>query len=190
MNTQKIVFLILGVFFLVSCGNSQESSEVVQEADQAQVQTIEEGERSETNSEIEEDAVEDLSSEASLLSGEVEIMLSNRLDGILSEYCLDIAGGNQDVDPANGIQAHTCYSYQGDLGTDQVFDAGEIANNTLSMPIYDVCVSLSSFDAGTEVELTDCANGTAISFSGNGTISPLEAPEMCFTAAQDSRMGR
>jgi len=126
-----------------------------------------------------------------ITTGEVEIMLVDRLDGILSEYCLDIAGGNEDVDPANGLQAHTCYSYQGDLGTDQVFDAGAFADNSLSMPVYDVCASIADLAAGSEVALSACGDtATSISFNADGTLTPVAAPELCLTAAEESRMGR
>ncbi|MEL6526334.1 MAG: DUF3500 domain-containing protein, partial [Chloroflexota bacterium] len=55
---------------------------------------------------------------AEVVSEQVEITLIDPLDGVTNSYCIDIAGGNENVDPANGLQAHTCYSYQGDLGTD------------------------------------------------------------------------
>lgn len=126
-----------------------------------------------------------------ITSGEVEIMLVDRLDGILSEYCLDIAGGNENVDPANGLQAHTCYSYQGDLGTDQVFDAAAFANDSLAMPVYEVCASIADLSAGAEVALSECGDAaTPISFNADGTLTPVAAPELCLTAATDSRMGR
>ena len=51
------------------------------------------------------------------LAADVEVTLKNRLDGNLNGYCLDIRGGGQNIGPANGLQAHTCYSYRGDLGS-------------------------------------------------------------------------
>lgn len=123
----------------------------------------------------------------------VEITLSDNLDGILNSYCLDIAGGNQNVDPANGLQAHTCYSYRGELGSDQVFDTEQFENNLLYMSEYDVCVELASLEAGSEVGLATCDSENelqSIVFTEEGKISPVSAPEMCFTAAEASRMGR
>jgi Ricin-type beta-trefoil lectin domain len=122
----------------------------------------------------------------------VEITLVDDLDGILNGYCLDIAGGNENVDPANGLQAHTCYSYQGALGTDQMFDTEQFADNVLYMPEYDVCAELISLEAGSEVGLASCDGNELQSFalSESGTISPTSAPEMCFTAAAESRLGR
>ena len=47
----------------------------------------------------------------------VEVFLKDRLDGNLSEYCIDIMGGFANIDPSRGIQAHTCLGYQGQFGT-------------------------------------------------------------------------
>lgn len=105
---------------------------------------------------------------------------------------MDIAGGNQDVDPANGLQAHTCYSYQSNLGTDQVFETDYFAQNTLFMPIHDVCATVADAIEGAEVSLATCDGTDAQSFifSGSGRITPKTAPELCFTAAEDTRLGR
>lgn len=127
-----------------------------------------------------------------VLAEGVEITLQDELDGILNSYCLDIAGGNKDVNPDKGLQAHTCYSYQGELGSDQVFDPGQFANNTLSMPNYDVCATLTGLQEGAEIGLAACdsSDSQTIAFTGEGVISPVSAPNMCFTAAQESRLGR
>lgn len=122
----------------------------------------------------------------------VEITLVDELDGILNSYCLDIAGGNENVDTVNGLQAHTCYSYRGDLGTDQVFDTERFADEALYMPEYDVCAVLTELAAGAKVGLAACddAELQRIAFSGEGRISPVADPALCFTAAEDTRMGR
>lgn len=123
---------------------------------------------------------------------DVEITLTDELDGILNSYCLDIAGGNENVDPANGLQAHTCYSYRGDLGTDQIFDTEQFANNILYMSVYDVCAQAVSLEAGSDIGLAICDDSDLQSFvfAEDGSISPSSAPDLCFTAAQESRMGR
>ncbi|MEL6531125.1 MAG: ricin-type beta-trefoil lectin domain protein [Pseudomonadota bacterium] len=118
----------------------------------------------------------------------VEIALVDPLDSTTNEYCLDIAGGRESVDPANGLQGHTCYSYTGSLGSDQIFDASRIADNVLVMPEYDVCVSVS----GTDISLAACDDSEAqkISFGEDGTIRPAASPEMCLTLAADTRSGK
>lgn len=120
------------------------------------------------------------------LAESVEVALVDELDGILNGYCLDIAGGNQNVDPANGLQGHTCYSYQGDLGTDQVFDTEKFENNILYMPIYDVCVEVVSIEAGSEVGLATCVEDNdlqSFTFANGGVISPVSNPELCLQSS-------
>jgi hypothetical protein len=126
------------------------------------------------------------------LADSVEITLADDLEGILNGFCLDVAGGNENADPANGLQAHTCYSYRGSLGTDQTFDTAKFVDNTLYMPEYDVCAAAASTAAGTEIALAVCDGSAeqAFVFSGEGAITPASAPDMCFTASDESRFGR
>ena len=126
--------------------------------------------------------------EASSNINAVEIALVDPLDSTTNEYCLDIAGGRENVDPANGLQGHTCYSYTGSLGSDQIFDADRIADNVLVMSEYDVCVAVS----GTDISLAACDDSEAqkISFGEDGTIRPASSPEMCFTLSAETRSGK
>ena len=123
----------------------------------------------------------------------VEIYLSDMLDNAQNGYCLDIARaqGNQ-ANPEDGLQGHTCYSPGGELGVDQTFDADQFADGILYMPVFDVCVQVSSVDAGTTIDLAACdgSDAQAFTFSGNGTIVPTSATAMCFTLAEDTRTGR
>jgi len=47
-------------------------------------------------------------------------------------------------------------------------------------------------EAGAKIGLAKCDGSDAqkIKLTENGTISPVSAPDMCFTAAQESRFGR
>lgn len=86
-------------------------------------------------------------------------MLKHNLDGYLDGYCLDIKGGGEDVDPANGLQVHTCYSYRGALGKDQIFETDRLKDDVLYMPEFDVCAVLSSLEADATVSLGKCDGG-------------------------------
>lgn len=122
----------------------------------------------------------------------VEITLIDMLDGVTSSYCLDIKGSNTNADPSSGLQAHTCYSYKGQLGEDQVFDTDRFTDNILYMPEYNVCAEVSSLEAGATVGLSAC-NGDSLqsfAFSDQGIISPTNASDLCLTAAADTRFGR
>lgn len=122
----------------------------------------------------------------------VEITLVDELDGELSGYCLDIAGGQQDANVENGLQAHTCYSYQGALGVDQTFETDRFADSVLYMPEFDVCATLGGTQAGTSVGLAACDGSTAqkIDLTESGKLSPADAPDLCLTAGEDTRRGR
>ncbi len=122
----------------------------------------------------------------------VELALVDKLDGVTSEFCIDIAGGNQDIDITKGLQAHTCYSYRGSLGDDQAFDPAMFADGKLYMPVYEVCATASAIEAGASVGLAACDDSEAqgFTFAGEGTISLTAAPELCVTASGESRFGR
>ena len=55
-------------------------------------------------------------------------------------YCIDIIGSKLNADPDNGLQAHTCYSYQGEVSVDQGFDNVKIDEDEFYMPFFDVCM--------------------------------------------------
>ena len=125
-------------------------------------------------------------------AAKVEIVLADKLDGITSEYCIDVAGGNRNIDITKGLQSHTCYSYRGDLGEDQTFETDRFADNVLYMSEIEVCAQLASLEEGAAVGLAECDESDlqALAFSEEGTISPVKAPEMCLTAGEDTRFGR
>lgn len=124
---------------------------------------------------------------------DVEIYLLDLLDNTQNGYCVDIAGGRGDqADPADGLQGHTCYSPSGELLVDQIFDTARFEDGLLYMSMFDVCATLPSTDAGTipTLETCDGSDAQAFVFSGEGTITPASASEMCLTVAEDTRSGR
>lgn len=124
---------------------------------------------------------------------EVEVYLTDMLDNVQNGYCLDIARAQgAAANPDDGLQGHTCYSPGGSLEVDQVFDSAKFADGVLYMPKFDVCAQLSATDAGTEVDLATCDGSAEQSFvfSGEGTITPTSAPEMCVTIGEETRSGR
>lgn len=123
----------------------------------------------------------------------VEIYLTDILDNTQNGYCVDISGGKgAQADPANGLQGHTCYSPLGELLVDQIFDTGKFADGQLYMPEFDVCAQTTSTQAGATLELAECDGSEAQSFvfSGEGTITPASATDLCFTVGEDTRSGR
>ena len=124
-------------------------------------------------------------------SADVEVTLKDRLDGNLNGYCLDIRGGGQNIDPAQGLQAHTCYSYRGDLGSDQAFDPELIAGGEFKVIAFDVCATMEGTESGAEVALSACDGSELQQFdlSTSGSISPKSAPGMCLTAGNETTFG-
>lgn len=124
-------------------------------------------------------------------SADVEVTLQDGLDGNLNSYCFDIRGGGRNIDPSQGLQAHTCYSYRGDLGSDQAFDPELIAEGEFKILAFDVCATMQGTDTGAEVGLTAC-DGSELQrfdFADNGRISPRSAPGMCLTAGMGTTFG-
>lgn len=123
----------------------------------------------------------------------VEIYLLDKLDNIQNGYCLDIGGAKgRDANPEKGLQGHTCYSPLGALGVDQIFETAKFPDGTLYMPEFDVCAEVASVEAGAGIDLAACNDSEAQSFAftGEGAITPVAAPDMCLTLAEDSRFGR
>lgn len=130
---------------------------------------------------------------AGAMAEEVEITLVDELDGNLNSYCLDISGGlGPSADPANGLQAHTCYSYRGSLEVDQIFDTEQFAEGILYMPRFDVCATLSGTQAGASIGLATCdgSDMQQIALEDDGTLRPAAAADMCLTAGEETRLGR
>ncbi|GAB3480525.1 ricin-type beta-trefoil lectin domain protein [Marinomonas epiphytica] len=123
---------------------------------------------------------------------QVEITLLDPLDGILNGYCIDVAGGNRNIDISKGLQTHTCYSYRGSLGEDQAFETKKFTDHALYMPNYEVCATLSGLEAGAKVNLATCNDSPeqSIVLTQTGKLSPSSALNLCLTAGEETRFGR
>jgi len=123
----------------------------------------------------------------------VEVALKGKLDTTTNEYCFDIMGGGQNVDPSRGLQAHTCYSYQGKLGADQAVTVVDLENGQFNIVGYDVCVTMSSLEEGASVALAECTDNELqqfeFDFADAGQINPLSAPDMCVTIGDETSYG-
>jgi hypothetical protein len=113
----------------------------------------------------------------------VEVLLADRLDDQRG-FCLDIRGYKQRAKPDRGLQAHSCYSYQGQIGVDQGFDSDAIKAGKFHMPGFDVCMT-SAAEAGARLGLAKCDGSPAQGFSmaADGQIVAEAAPKLCVTVA-------
>lgn len=121
-----------------------------------------------------------------------EMMLTDRLDGNLDFYCLDISGSKTNANVENGLQTHTCYRYQGEPGIDQIFDIARVEENQLYMPEWDVCAMVSDLAADASIELATCDSSEQqnIALTDDGKLSPVSAMDLCFTAGEETTLGR
>ena len=121
----------------------------------------------------------------------VEVVLVDRLDDQRG-FCLDIRGYKQRARVDRGLQAHSCYSYQGQIGVDQGFDSDAIKAGRFHMPGFDVCMTAGGSQAGARLGLAKCDGSAPQGFSlaANGEIVAKSVPELCVTVAGgDSREG-
>ena len=121
----------------------------------------------------------------------VEVVLVDRLDDQRG-FCIDIRGYKQRAKPDRGLQAHSCYSYQGSIGVDQGFDSDAIKAGRFHMPGFDVCMTAQGDEAGARLGLAKCDGSAQQGFSmtADGAIVPKNAPKLCATVAGgDSREG-
>jgi len=111
-----------------------------------------------------------------------EITLVDKLDEPRG-FCLDIVGSQRRAVPARGLQAHTCYSYQGDIAVDQGFSADSVKHGIFLMPGFNVCMTLAVARAHSPLSLKACDGGPQqrFTFTGNGAIVFNADPSLCLT---------
>ena len=84
-----------------------------------------------------------------------EIQLKESLDEMRG-FCIDIRGHKQRAMVNKGLQAHSCYSYQGQISVDQAFDKNLLKQNSFFMPAFDVCMEAKGRFKGASLILSEC----------------------------------
>ena len=119
----------------------------------------------------------------------VELKLLNNLDDKRG-FCIDIKGHKFRAKISRGIQAHTCYSYQGEIAVDQGLDANKLKQKQLFFPYFDVCVHPTSSKNPLNLNLLKCDNTEEFVFSEDNTIRLKNNTNLCLTVAEgNSRKG-
>ena len=85
----------------------------------------------------------------------VEIYLLNQLDDPRG-FCIDIKGHKLKAKINRGLQAHTCYSYQGEISPDQGFNSLKLTKNQFILPAFNICMEASSLIPSTNLKLKKC----------------------------------
>ncbi|MDC1095859.1 hypothetical protein OAS47_00910 [Pelagibacteraceae bacterium] len=121
----------------------------------------------------------------------VEVYLTKQIDEQRG-YCIDIRGYKLRAEVNKGIQAHTCYSYQGQIAVDQGFDRKKIINNQFFLPKFNVCIEASSIIAPGSLLLRDCNLRDVQKFMlmNDGRVGLVSNKKLCLTVSQgESRKG-
>ena len=143
---------------------------------------------SESNSSNEDESI---ASEAAQVSNDYyEIYLLEQLNENRG-YCIDIKGSKLNADPDNGLQAHTCYSYQGEVSVDQGFDNVKIDEDEFYMPFFDVCMEAENTSASSTLKLRGCNKNEKqkFKFNNNAEIVLNDNTNLCLTVSENSREG-
>ena len=119
----------------------------------------------------------------------VEIYLLDPLEDSRN-FCVDIVGSKANADTQRGLQAHTCYSYQGEISVDQGFDKQRISEYEFFMPSFEVCMTFNSADNDLALSVCNGSELQKFTFLTNGNIVVDSDPNLCVTVAQnDAREG-
>lgn len=121
----------------------------------------------------------------------VEVRLASLLDDTRG-FCIDILGSKSRAQVTSGLQAHTCYSYQGEIGIDQAFDKKRISENAFYLPGFDVCMTATVISSGAGLALQECNKQDSQQFDlqADGTIRLTTDASLCLTvSAKESIQG-
>ena len=115
----------------------------------------------------------------------VEIYLLNQLDDSRG-FCIDIRGHKFKAQINKGLQAHTCYSYQGEISPDQGFSSLKLTENQFILPSFNVCMEASSLTPSANLRLRKCDRNKLQNFewSQENKIHLIGNRKLCLTIDQ------
>ena len=115
----------------------------------------------------------------------IEIYLLNQLDDSRG-FCIDIKGHKLKAQINKGLQAHTCYSYQGEISPDQGFDSIKLTKNQFILPSFNVCMEASSLTPSANLRLRKCDRNKLQNFewSSENKIHLIVNKKLCLTVNQ------
>lgn len=120
----------------------------------------------------------------------VEVFLLNTLNDSRG-YCIDMMGYKTNADKNKSLQAHTCYSYQGEISIDQGFDNAKIFNEEFYIPHFNVCMEADRIEQSSPLKLNSCDNNNKQNFilQSDGKIQPKSNLNLCLTVSNSFREG-
>jgi hypothetical protein len=120
----------------------------------------------------------------------VEVYLLNTLNDSRG-YCIDMMGYKTDSDINKSLQAHSCYSYQGEVSVDQGFDISKIANEEFYIRHFKVCMEAEKIEESSALNLNTCDKNNKQKFilQSDGKIQPKENLNLCLTVSENFSEG-
>ena len=115
----------------------------------------------------------------------VEIYLLNQLDDSRG-FCIDVRGHKFKAQINKGLQAHTCYSYQGEISPDQGFSSLKLTKHQFILPSFNVCMEASSLTPSANLILRKCDRNKLQNFewSHENNIHLIDNRKLCLTVGQ------
>ena len=100
-------------------------------------------------------------------------------------------GYKTDADINKSLQAHSCYSYQGEVSVDQGFDKGKINNDEFYIRHFKVCMEAEDIKEGSSLKLSSCNKNDKQKFvlQSDGKIQPKNNLNLCLTVSENYREG-
>ena len=125
-----------------------------------------------------------------LNEGTIEIYLLNNLNDTRG-YCIDMMGYKNNADISKSLQAHSCYSYQGEISVDQGFDKFKITQEEFYIPHFKVCMESESIEKSSSLILKACNKSDKQKFilQNDGKIQPKNNLNLCLTVSEVFREG-
>ena len=120
----------------------------------------------------------------------VEVFLLNTLNDSRG-YCIDMMGYKTNADVNKSLQAHSCYSYQGEISVDQGFDINKINNEEFYIPYFKVCMELDKLEQSSALKLNSCDknNNQKFILQSDGKIQPKSDLNLCLTVSNNFSEG-
>ncbi|MFL3022232.1 MAG: ricin-type beta-trefoil lectin domain protein [Cytophagales bacterium] len=120
----------------------------------------------------------------------VEVYLLNNLNDSRG-FCIDMRGHKTNADINKSLQAHTCYSYQGEIAVDQGFNKLNINQDQFFIEHFKVCMEASKTESASSLVLRDCDgnNNQKFILKNNGNINPVSDLNLCLTVSEEFREG-
>ena len=131
--------------------------------------------------------VDDNIEQHSILNQEdVEVYLLNILNDKRG-YCIDMTGYKNNADINKSLQAHSCYSYQGEISVDQGFDKTKLLNEEFYISHFNVCMEADKIEKSSTLKLNSCdnnINNQRFVLQSDGKIHPKSNLNLCLTISE------